>query len=69
MMDALRADNLAAAQQAYQRLQSDLTLDPTTLANDTAANTGNLPTGEPTATSTPTKGANSTSDNGLNAIA
>ena len=29
MQNALRTDNLVAAQQAYMRLQSDLQMDPT----------------------------------------
>lgn len=70
MQDALRTNNLPAAQQAYQRLQSDLTLDPAALAATSAVNTGKLSPPEATATSAPTTHAqNSTKDGGLNTFA
>lgn len=69
MQDALRTNNLPAAQQAYQRLQSDLTLDPAALAATSAVNTGKLSPPEATATSAPTDAQNSTKDIGLNTFA
>jgi hypothetical protein len=69
MQDALRTNNLAAAQQAYQSLQSDLTLDPAALAATTTAETGKLATGDAIATGLPAKTQDPANSSGLNTLA
>jgi len=71
MQDALRANNLSAAQQAYQRLQGDLDMDPAAVSATKTSEAG-VATAHPTTSGTAATNSNSNTtsqDGALNAVA